>query len=102
FPVVWRRDRVPTLTVQADVVSGVLPATAINALTPAVEELRKGLPPSYRIAVGGTVEDAAESQASVLAVVPLMLFIMVTVLMFQLHSFQRLFLVLSVAPLGLI
>lgn len=102
FPMVWRRDRVPTLTVQADVVSGVLPATAINALTPAVEELRKGLPPSYRIAVGGTVEDAAESQASVLAVVPLMLFIMVTVLMFQLHSFQRLFLVLSVAPLGLI
>lgn len=102
YPVVWRRDRIPTLTVQADVKPGVLPATVIDALTPAIDDVRKQLPASYRIAVGGTVEDAAESQASVVAVVPLMLFIMVSVLMFQLQSFQRLFLVLSVAPLGLI
>jgi multidrug efflux pump len=102
YPVVWRRDRIPTLTVQADVKPGVLPATVINELNPAIDYVRKQLPPSYRIAVGGTVEDAAESQASVVAVVPLMLFIMVSVLMFQLQSFQRLFLVLSVAPLGLI
>jgi len=64
--------------------------------------LRKSLPASYRIAVGGTVEESAKSQASVLAVVPLMLFIMITVLMFELQSFQRLLIVLSVAPLGLI
>jgi multidrug efflux pump subunit AcrB len=102
YPVVWRRDRVPTLTVQADVKPGALPATVINALSPAIDDVRKSLPASYRIAVGGTVEDAAKSQASVVAVVPLMLFIMVSVLMFQLQSFQRLFLVLSVAPLGLI
>ena len=48
----------------------------------------KTLPPSYKIVVGGTVEESAKSQASVIAVVPLMLFIMVTVLMFQLQSFQ--------------
>jgi multidrug efflux pump subunit AcrB len=52
--------------------------------------------------VGGTVEESAQSQASVFAVVPLMLFIIVTVLMMQLHSFSRLFLVLSVVPMGLI
>ena len=51
---------------------------------------------------GGTVEESAKSQASVLAVVPVMLFIMLTVLMFQLKSFQRLLIVLSVGPLGLI
>ena len=102
YPVVWRRDRVPTLTVQADVIPGALPETVINALTPSIEALRKSLPASYRIAVGGTVEESAKSQASVLAVVPLMLFIMITVLMFELQSFQRLLIVLSVAPLGLI
>jgi multidrug efflux pump subunit AcrB len=52
--------------------------------------------------VGGTVEESKASQASVVAVVPAMLLIMLTVLMFQLRSFQQLFLVLSVAPLGLI
>jgi multidrug efflux pump subunit AcrB len=62
--------------------------------------LAKSLPPSYHIVVGGTVEES--QQASVIAVVPVMLLIMLTVLMVQLHSFQRLFLVLSVAPLGLI
>ena len=102
FPLIWRRDRVPTLTVQADVVAGTLPETVINSFSPAVDALAKSLPPSYHIVVGGTVEESQKSQASVIAVVPVMLLIMLTVLMMQLHSFQRLFLVLSVAPLGLI
>ncbi len=102
YPVVWRRDRIPTLTVQADVVPGALPETVINALSPAVDALSKSLPESYNIAVGGTVEESKKSQASVMAVVPLMLLIMITVLMFQLQSFQRLVMVLCVAPLGLI
>jgi AcrB/AcrD/AcrF family len=102
YPLVWRRDRVPTLTVQADVVQGALPETVVGALAPAVDALARSLPRPYRIAVGGTVEESRKSQASVIAVVPVMLLIMFTVLMFQLQSFQRLFLVLSVAPLGLI
>ena len=101
-PLVWRRDRVPTLTVQADIAKGTLPETVVAALAPAVEGLAKSLPRGYRIAVGGTVEESQKSQASVMAVVPAMLLIMLTVLIFQLQSFQRLFLVLSVAPLGLI
>lgn len=102
YPLIWRRDRVPTLTVQADVTTGTLPESVINSFAPAVAELAKTLPASYSIAIGGTVEESAKSQASVIAVVPLMLVIMLTVLMVQLQSFQRLFLVLSVAPLGLI
>ncbi len=101
-PLVWRRDRIPTLTVQADVPEGVLPATVVGALAPVIDEVRATLPQGYGVATGGTVEESAKSQASVLAVVPLMLFIMFTVLMFQLKSFQRLVIVLSVAPLGLI
>ena len=68
-----------------------------------MEALTKDPPCSrINIVVGGTVEESAKSQASVIAVVPVMLLIMLTVLMVQLQSFQRLFLVLSVAPLGLI
>lgn len=101
-PLVWRRDRVPTLTVQADVAPGVLPEAVVDALTPAVAKLNASLPASYRIAVGGTVEESEKSKASVFAVVPLMLFAMITFLMIQLQSFNRLFLVLSVVPMGVI
>src|SRR5499427_2379994 len=101
-PLIWRRDRIPTLTVQADVAPGVLPESVVDALAPAVKNLSATLPASYRIAVGGTVEESQKSQASVFAVVPLMLFLMITFLMIQLQSFNRLFLVLSVVPMGLI
>ena len=101
-PLIWRRDRVPTLTVQADVKTGVLPATVVEALGPSIVELNKTLQRPYRIAMGGVVEDSAKAQASVIAVVPAMLLIMFTVLMVQLRSFSRLFIVLSVGPLGLI
>ncbi len=102
LPLIWRRDRLPTLTVQADVVPGALPESVVAGLEDAVAGLNAGLPKGYRIEVGGTVEESAKSQASVAAVVPAMLFIMFTVLMIQLRSFQRLFIVLSVGPLGLI
>jgi multidrug efflux pump subunit AcrB len=67
-----------------------------------VGQLEASLPPGYHIAPGGTVEESAQSQASVYAVVPLMLFITVTLLMMQLQSFSLLFLVLGVVPMGLI
>jgi multidrug efflux pump subunit AcrB len=102
YPLVWQRDRVPTLTVRADVQPGVLAETVVKALKPAVAGLGASLAAPYQIAVGGTVEESQISQASVFAVVPLMLFTMITFLMIQLQSFNRLFLVLSVVPMGLI
>lgn len=102
YPLVWRRDRVPNLTVQSDIRPGVLPDQVVSALEQPIAELSATLPVGYAITVGGTVEESAKSQASVLAVVPVMIFIMFTVLMFQLQGFQRLLIVLSVGPLGLI
>jgi multidrug efflux pump len=102
FPLIWRRDRVPTLTVQAAIAGGTLPETVVDSLSPAIENLRKTLPASYNVVVGGTVEESTKSQASVMAVVPLMLLAMFTILMVQLRSFARLFMVACVAPLGLI
>ncbi len=100
-PLIWRRDRTPTLTVQADA-NGVTPESAVASLAPVVAEMNAGLPPQYRIETGGTVEESANSQASVFARAPLMLFLMTTFLMIQLQSFSRMFLVLSIVPMGLI
>jgi multidrug efflux pump len=102
YPIVWRRNRVPTLTVQADVAPGVLPATAVQAAQPAIDKLAATLSSGYRIETGGSVEESGKSKASVLAVVPAMLLVVLTLLIFQLQSFQRVLLVLSVAPLGII
>ncbi|MGE3915393.1 MAG: efflux RND transporter permease subunit, partial [Hyphomicrobiaceae bacterium] len=66
------------------------------------DAFRAKLPPGYSVTVGGTVEDSAKAQASIFAVFPLMVFIMVTILMVQLMSFQRLWLVLLTAPLAII
>jgi multidrug efflux pump subunit AcrB len=102
WPLIWRRDRNPTLTVQSDLIAGVLPATLVDSLHTKVAALNAELPVGYGIVPGGSVEEGAKSTSSVAAVVPAALLIMLIVLMIQLQSFSRLFLVLSVAPFGLI
>ena len=101
-PKIWRRSRLPTVTVQAAVRGPVQAATVVSELKPGMEALRAALPTGYSIATGGAVEESAKSQGPIAAVAPLMLFIMATILMIQLQSFQRLFLVFAVAPLALI
>lgn len=102
IPLIWRRGRFPTLTVQADVKNGIMPATAVDRLQEPMSSLRDQLPPGYDIAVGGSVEESTKSQASVAAVFPITIMLMMTVLMVQMQNFSRLALVLSVTPLGVI
>jgi multidrug efflux pump subunit AcrB len=102
FPLVWRRDRVPTLTVRADVVAGVLPDSVVAALAPKVAEFAAGLPKPYKVGTGGLYEESQASQASVFAVVPLMIVLMLLAMMVMLVSFRRLVMVVAILPLGLI
>jgi multidrug efflux pump len=102
LPLIWRRGRLPTLTVQADVKTGVMPATVMEQMQTPMSNLRQQLPPGYDIAVGGSIEESTRSQASVAAVFPITIVLMITVLMIQMQNFSRLVLVLSVAPLGVI
>jgi multidrug efflux pump subunit AcrB len=102
FPMVWRRDRVPTLTVRADVIPGVLPDTVVNALKPKIEEFATKLPNQYHVATGGLYEESASSSASVFAVLPVMIMLMLVIMMVQLVSFRRLAMVVAIMPLGLI
>ncbi|MEZ5901389.1 MAG: efflux RND transporter permease subunit [Hyphomicrobiaceae bacterium] len=101
-PVVWRRGRIPTLTVQADVAPGALAEGIVSDLEAPIAELNSRLPAGYRIELGGVAEESADSRASVLAVVPFMIILMLILLMLQLQSFQSLAMVALVMPLGLI
>jgi multidrug efflux pump subunit AcrB len=101
-PLIWRRGRLPTLTVQAEVAPGLEAATVARQLEGTVADFRAQLPSGYNVVLGGVMEDSAKAQGSIFVVFPLMLFLMATTLMVQLMSFQRLILVLLTAPLALI
>ena len=100
--IIWHRDRLPTMTVRADVRGDLLPATVTAQIEPTLEDIRADLPPGYLLETGGSVEDAARGQDSIKAGLPLFLVVVVTLLMIQLRSLSRTVLVLLTAPLGLI
>jgi len=102
FPLVWRRDRVPTLTVRADVTPGVLPETVVAAIGPSIAEYNASLPRGYKIETGGLYESSNDSSANVFSVVPMMVLLMLLFMMMLLISFRRLAMVLFILPLGLI
>ncbi|WP_028747540.1 efflux RND transporter permease subunit [Rhizobium mesoamericanum] len=101
-PAIWRRDRVPTITIKAGIGDATQPATVVKALSEKVAAFEKTLPPGYSVKVGGAVEESAKSQGPIAKVAPAMFVIMATLLMIQLQSFHRLLLVFSVAPLALV
>lgn len=100
--VIWRRNRLPTFTVRADVVDGIQGADAAKQLDQQMESLRADLPLGYRIEVGGVIEDSSKGQDSIAAGFPLMMVLVVALLMFQLNRFSRMLMVLITAPLGLV
>lgn len=101
-PLVWRRDRKPTITIKTAVVGEIQPTDLVKLLKPDIDQFAAALPAGYKVATGGTVEESAKAQGPINKVIPLMVFLMATFLMIQLHSVQKMFLVASVAPLGLI
>jgi multidrug efflux pump len=100
--VIWRRNREPTITVQGDIVGDIQAPVVSMQLDPQLDPMRAELPPEYRIEMGGAIEESARGQASVNAVMPVMLLTVVTLLMLHLQSMQKTILVLLTAPLGLI
>ncbi|BCT92654.1 resistance-nodulation-cell division efflux transporter [Lysobacter helvus] len=100
--IVWHRDRLPTVTVRADIRNKLTPPTVVAQILPTLDGIRAALPEGYLLETGGTVEDSGRGQNSIKAGLPLFLFVVVTLLMLQLRSFSRTALVLLTAPLGLI
>ncbi|MCJ1887680.1 efflux RND transporter permease subunit [Pseudomonas sp. LA21] len=100
--IIWRRNRLPTVTVRADIYDDSLPATLVKQISPTLDPIRAELPDGYLLEVGGTVEDSAKGQNSVNAGVPLFIVVVLSLLMIQLRSFSRMIMVFLTAPLGLI
>ncbi|WP_269466562.1 efflux RND transporter permease subunit [Microbulbifer agarilyticus] len=100
--IIWRRDRLPTVTVRADIYGTQQPASVVAELWPQLQHLRDALPAGYLLEIGGSVEESAQGQKSVNAGMPLFVFVVFTLLMLQLRSFSLSTMVFLTAPLGII
>ena len=101
-PILWRRSRDLTLTVRADIVDSVQAPDITMAIEPALAVLRTELPPGYRIEAGGAWEENSKAQSSIAAGMPLVFVLILALLMMQMKSFSRSFMVLLTAPLGIV
>jgi multidrug efflux pump subunit AcrB len=99
--VLWREGRQYAITVQGDVIDGVQGPTVTQALWPQLQALKAGMPPGYDIRIAGAQEQSSKGTGSIVAGMPIMLFIIFTLLMLQLHSFSRAVLVFLTGPLGI-
>jgi multidrug efflux pump len=100
--VIWRRNRVPTVTIRASLYGTIQPAVVVGQLAGQIDSIKKALPLGYRLEVGGSVEESGKGGSSVAAGVPLFILVVLTVLMLQLQSFSRTLIVILTAPLGMI
>ncbi|MCS3424346.1 multidrug efflux pump subunit AcrB [Rahnella sp. BIGb0603] len=101
-PVVWRRQRLPFITVQTDLAPGLHAETVSQQLAPRVSRIRAAMPSGYKIEEGGVVAESDKGNGSVYAVLPVTLCVMLILLMIQLQRFSRMLLALFMAPFGLI
>ena len=99
--VLWREGRQYAITVQGDVIDGVQGPTITRAVTAQIEAIKRQLPPDYDIRIAGAQEQSSKGQGSIAAGVPVMLFLIFTLLMLQLQSFSRAMLVFLTGPLGI-
>ncbi|PNG26774.1 efflux RND transporter permease subunit [Methylocella silvestris] len=101
-PILRRRDRVPTITLQSDIDERLQPPQVAAEIDAALQPLIAALPPGYRIETGGNTEESAKANAALVPVFPIMLGLIMVVLIVQVRTFAAMFMVLLTAPLGLV
>jgi multidrug efflux pump len=101
-PILWRRNRDMAITLRGDVADGVQAPTVTQEIWPRLKPLMDRMPDGYRIEIGGAIEESAKGNQSIAAVAPIMVLVMLTLIMIQVQSFAKLFLVFASAPLGII
>ncbi len=100
--IIWRMNRQPVVTVRADVPDDVKAPDVSDAIDQKLTAIRAKLPEGYHIEVGGATEDSDKAQDSIIEILPLMGFLIVTLLMLQLKRYKQVTLALLTAPLGII
>lgn len=101
-PILWRRSRELTLTVRADIVDGVQAPEVSVAIRKTLKDLEAKLPPGYRIEAGGAYEENTKAEQSIAVGMPMLIAVILAMLMIQLKSFSRTFMVVLTAPLGVV
>jgi len=101
-PILRRRDREPTITVQGDVAEGLQPPDVSTEILGKLKPIMTQLPAGYRIEAGAAIEQSAQANVALAAVFPVMLVLMLTVIMLQVRSFPAMFMVFLTAPLALV
>jgi multidrug efflux pump subunit AcrB len=101
-PVMRRRDRVPTLTVQGDIADGLQPPDVSNAITKQLQPIIEKLPAGYRIVQAGSIEESEKATKAMLPLFPIMLAATLLIIIFQVRSMSAMVMVFLTSPLGLI
>jgi multidrug efflux pump subunit AcrB len=101
-PIMRRRDRIPTITVQSDIDESLQPPEVSMQIAQALKPLEATLPDGYHIEMGGNIEDSLKANTALAPVFPIMLVLTLVVLVFQVRSISAMIMVFLTAPLGLI
>ena len=100
--VIWRRARLPAITLQAENIPGTQAPDVTSRLDPLLEPLRAELPIGYSISIAGALEQSKIANDSIASQMPLMVVVILVLLMVQLQHFGRTMMVLLTAPLGIV
>ncbi|WPH23282.1 efflux RND transporter permease subunit [Variovorax paradoxus] len=101
-PIMRRRDRMPTITVQGDIADGLQPPDVSTAITAQLQPLVQKLPAGYRIVQAGSIEESEKATAAMLPLFPIMLAVTLLIIIFQVRSISAMVMVFLTSPLGLI
>jgi multidrug efflux pump len=100
--ILWHRNRTRTITVRGDIYNKTQAPTVTTEVESRLGDIRAKLPLGYKLETGGAVEESAKGNESIGAGFPLFIVVVLTLLMIQLQSFQRVIMVVLTAPFGLI
>ncbi|HXR91453.1 MAG TPA: efflux RND transporter permease subunit, partial [Steroidobacteraceae bacterium] len=101
-PILRRRDRTPTITVQSDFDEAMQPPEVSMEIEKALAPIIAHLPSGYRIETGGNIEDSSKANSALLPVLPIMVLLTLLVLVVQTRSLSAMTMVFLTAPLGLV
>jgi len=101
-PIVWRRNQERSLSVRCDVADGFQAPDISAKIAKELSTLIASLPIGYRIEAGGAIEESNKANSALFAMFPIMILLMLTLLMLQVHNFKKMMLIFGIAPLGLI
>jgi multidrug efflux pump subunit AcrB len=100
-PILKRRDRTPTITVQSDHDDAVQPPQVTAEVLKSIQSIVDKLPEGYRIEVGADAEGSVKANTALAKVFPIMFVCMLVVIIFQVRSLSALTMTILTVPLGL-